>query len=100
MKEFDFPDRPGSVTTAAELWRATLDLVWQLRPGAKTFAIDEDQAVGTAVTAIRHGLRGAPRGASFVPRADCRWWEPRRPDDKFIYLQASVAVTGVVRVHP
>ena len=98
MKLFDFPDKP--VGTAADLWRATLDLVWQLRNGAKTFRITGDQAVGTATTAIRHGLTGAPGGVSFEPRADCRWWAPRAPDATFVYLQASAAVTGVVRVHP
>lgn len=100
MRLFDFPDRPGTVTTVPELWRAVLDLIYQLGPGSKSFPITGDQSVGTAETAIRHGHRGAPSGVSFVPRADCRWWSPRAPDATYVYLQASAAVTGEVRVWP
>ncbi len=97
MRLFEFPDKP--VGTTYDLWRATLDLVWQLKNGAKSFPI-ADQTVGTAVTAIRHGLRGAPQGVSFEPTADCRWWVPQLPDAQNVYLRASVSVTGTVRVHP
>jgi hypothetical protein len=96
---WDYPDRP--ITTVPELARAVLDLVYQLKPGAKSFPI-ANQTVGTAVTAIRHGLRGAPQGVSFEPGSDCRWWVPTAnpPDATYVYLQASVSVVGTVRVHP
>lgn len=98
MRLFDFPDRP--VADTPSLWRACLDLVQQLRGGAKSYPIVGDQSVGTTSTAIRHGLTYAPTGVSFVPRADCRWWSPTPPDAQFVYLQASAAVTGEVRVWP
>lgn len=96
MRLFDFPDRPLGETQS--LWRACLDLVQQLGPAAKGFPID-NVTVGITVTAIRHG-RGGASSVSFEPYADCRWWRPQPPDSQFVYLQASVATPGTVRVWP
>lgn len=99
MKLFDFPDRP--VGSVHDLWRAALDLVYQLGPGAKSFPI-RGQTVGTAVTPIRHGLRTVPSGVTFEPGSDCRWWSPTTnpPDATYVYLQASASTVGTVRVWP
>jgi hypothetical protein len=94
----EFPSRPA--TTLAELQEAVTKLVHQLGDGAKarvmrTLANGEPITVGTTVTAIRHNAtKGIPQAASFIPSADCRWWQPQPPDREFVYLQASAAVSG------
>jgi hypothetical protein len=56
------------------------------------------QSIGTAVTSIAHGLKGAPRTVNVTPYSDCRWWMPSPPDDRFIYLQASAAVSATLEL--
>jgi hypothetical protein len=96
-RELEFPERPTG--TVFDLWRATLDLVQQLRQGAKAFVI-KDVSVGTTSTALRHGLRGPPSMWKATPHADARVFRGAISDATFIYLQANTAVTCDVEITP
>lgn len=92
-----FPDKPaGSVS---ELQSAVAQLVDQFGAVAEARLI-LNQDIGTASTAIAHGVRGVPRAVFVMGQADARIWRSAAPDTLLIYLQASAAVTADVMVIP
>ena len=93
MAELDFPRTPEG--TLAELWAAVLRLLPQLRRRVRRAV-----AVKTVETPIAHGLKFAPQMSHATPLADARVWETRIPDDKCVYLAASVDTTANVEFVP
>lgn len=54
------------------------------------------ETVAVTETTIAHGLRdseGAPTAVFIMPLANASVWQTRAPDETFLYLQASGAVT-------
>lgn len=90
---FDFPQTPNG--TLGELWRAVLRLLPQL---AGALVINRGVTIGTSETPVAHGLRSAPTSAMVVPQADCRWWQTKAPDSKYVYFAASTSVAADVVV--
>jgi hypothetical protein len=86
----DYVRIPGATPDAATL--ETKKLADQLGPICAGVLL-AGVAVGTAQTAIPHGLGAGPTSCQVTPRADARVWQPALPDAVNIYLQASVAVT-------
>lgn len=93
MATLIFPETPDG--TLGELWRAVLRLVPQI--GGRV-VVNPSVSIGTAETPVAHGLRAAPTSAMLVPQADCRWWQTKAPDSRFVYFAASTAVTADVVV--
>ena len=54
--------------------------------------------IGTSETRIGHGLGRQPTEYSVFLKADARWWESRRADQKYIYLVANTAVSADILV--
>ena len=93
MATFDFPTTPNG--TLGELWRAVLRLLPQV--GGKV-VVNRGVSIGTDETPVAHGLRSTPVGAVLVPKSDCRWWQTKDPDAKYVYFAASSTVSSDVVV--
>jgi len=87
-----FPIRPSS--TLPELTQSCIDLVPQLQ---SKIAVVQDYPIGTAETAVAHGLGVVPLAALASPHSNVTWWRTKMPDARFVYLAASsAAVCDVV----
>jgi len=82
--EFTYPKRPPS--TLQELWQADVDLLPQLQR-----RVIRDYTIGTAETAVAHGLGFAPLSAHPIAHSDVRVWRTKAPDAKHVFLAASAA---------
>lgn len=56
------------------------------------------QSVGTASTAIRHGLKSKPRSVFAFPATNANVYKVAASDATYVYLAASVATTADVMV--
>jgi len=84
-----FPVKPTSTLT--ELAQACIDLVPQLQG---RLSVIRDFSIGTAETAVAHGLSATPLAAWAVPHAaGVTYYRTRAPDARFVYLAASSAGT-------
>lgn len=82
-----FPIKPTS--TLPELAQACIDLVPQLQ---RKLAVVQNFTIGTAETAVAHGLAATPLAAWAVPHASgVTYYRTRAPDERFVYLAASSA---------
>ena len=88
---FDFPRTPGD--TLGSLWNGMFKLLPQL-----TRVVLHDRAIKTVETPIAHGLKSSPKGCNVLPYADARVWRTRAPDNRFVYLAASAAITADVEI--
>lgn len=74
-----------------------------LNPVLKNRALNgfllENVAIAAAETAVPHQLdRTGVNWILVSPQADARVWQTKAADDRFVYLQASVAVTAALWV--
>jgi hypothetical protein len=76
--------------TVQEDVRAFAEQVGEIAKGA----LLKNVAIAAAATTIAHGQSGTPAGWLVGSlSADARVWQTAAPDEKFLYLQASAAVT-------
>lgn len=94
----EFPSKPPA--TLQDLWLSCQRAFHQLRPGAQAFVLT-GVSIGTAVTAVRHGLKVAPSLAFFFDEAGGGVIPPSQiSDETFCYFEWGEDVVGKVLVVP
>jgi hypothetical protein len=81
------------------LHQEVVGLVDQLNDGATAILVEGvDFASGANV--IAHNLPGAPRAAAIVPYGNVTWYATAKPDDRFVYITTSGAVSADLMIWP
>lgn len=88
-----FPVRPSS--TLPELAQACIEVVPKLQ---RKLDVVQGFTIGTAETAVAHGLGVVPLMATVTPHSNVTWWQTKSPDAHHVFLACSSSAVCDVAV--